>query len=342
MYKILVRSFLFLFKAEFSHNFVLRFLKIIFKLPGMSSFFSFFYCIEDPRLQRKLFGLTFKNPVGLAAGFDKNAQVFNEFSSLGFGFIEVGTVTPVSQPGNPKPRIFRLNKDNALINRLGFNNEGVDVVVERIKKKYTNIIIGGNIGKNKVTPNKLAVSDYVKCFEKIAPYVDYLVLNVSSPNTPDLVELQNKSYLNDLLSQIQSLNQTTYKKPILVKISPDLSFSQIDEVIELVIKFNISGLIATNTSSNRITLKTPLEKIQKIGAGGLSGQPIYTRSKEVVSYISKKTNGSIPVIAVGGIFTADDAVQMLNAGASLVQIYTGFIYNGPSLIKKINQKILQS
>ena len=212
LYKILVRSFLFLFKAEFSHNFVLRFLKIIFKLPGMSSFFSFFYCIEDPRLQRKLFGLTFKNPVGLAAGFDKNAQVFNEFSSLGFGFIEVGTVTPVSQPGNPKPRIFRLNKDNALINRLGFNNEGVDVVVERIKKKYTNIIIGGNIGKNKVTPNKLAVSDYVKCFEKIAPYVDYLVLNVSSPNTPDLVELQNKSYLNDLLSQIQSLNQTTYKK----------------------------------------------------------------------------------------------------------------------------------
>ena len=340
-YRIFIRSFLFLFKAEFSHNFVLRLLKIIFKLPGVSSFFSFLYCIEDQKLQRKLFGLTFKNPVGLAAGFDKNAKVFNEFASLGFGFIEVGTVTPVAQPGNPQPRIFRLNKDNALINRLGFNNEGVDVVVDRIKKKYTNIIIGGNIGKNKVTPNKLAVSDYIKCFEKIAPYVDYLVLNVSSPNTPDLVELQHKSYLNDLLSQIQSLNQKKYKKPILVKISPDLSFSQIDEVIELVIKFDISGLIATNTSSNRIKLKTSSENIQQIGAGGLSGKPIYTRSKEVVSYISKKTNGSIPVIAVGGIFTADDAVQMLNAGASLVQIYTGFIYNGPSLIKKINQKILQ-
>jgi dihydroorotate dehydrogenase len=342
LYRIFIRSFLFLFKPEGSHNFVLRFLKTIFKLPGVSRLLSFLYCVEDERLKRHLFGLTFKNPIGLAAGFDKNAKVFNEFSSLGFGFIEVGTVTPVPQTGNPKPRIFRLNKDNALINRLGFNNEGVDVVVDRIKKKYTNIIIGGNIGKNKVTPNELAASDYIKCFKKIAPHVDYLVLNISSPNTPNLVELQNKSYLNDLLSQIQSLNQITYKKPILVKISPDLSFAQIDEVIELVMKFQISGLIATNTSSNRIPLKTSSEKIQKIGPGGLSGKPIFTRSKEIVSYIKKTTNGVIPVIAVGGISTPDDALQMLNAGASLVQIYTGFIYNGPSLIKKINQKILQS
>ena len=342
LYKIFIRSFLFLFNPEFSHNFVLGVLKIIFKIPGIANLFSFLYCIENERLTRELFGLTFKNPVGLAAGFDKNAKVFNEFSSLGFGFIEVGTVTPLAQSGNPKPRIFRLNKDNALINRMGFNNEGVDVVVDRIKKKYTNIIIGGNIGKNKATPNKLAASDYIKCFNVIAPHVDYLVLNISSPNTPNLVELQNKSYLNDLLSEIQSLNQKTYKKPILVKISPDLSFHQIDEVIELVMKFNISGLIATNTSSNRIQLDTSLKKIQRIGSGGLSGKPIYTRSKEVVSYIKKKTNDSIPVIAVGGIFTADDAVEMLNAGASLVQIYTGFIYNGPSLVKKINQKLLQS
>jgi dihydroorotate dehydrogenase len=342
LYRLFVKRFLFFLNPELSHNFTLNLLKILFKLPLIKNVFEFFYCLSDKKLERNFFGLSFKNPVGLAAGFDKNAKVFNEFASFGFGFVEIGTVTPTAQSGNPKPRLFRLKKDQALVNRMGFNNDGIDRVVKRLKNKYANIIVGGNIGKNKSTPNASATSDYIKCFNKIAPYVDYVVLNVSSPNTPDLVELQNKLYLKDLLSKVQEVNKRKYNKPILVKISPDLSFSQIDEVLELVHEFKISGIIATNTSSKRDHLSTSKKTIDKIGVGGLSGRPIYNKSKKVVTHIKNKTRGKLPIIAVGGILTKKDAVDMLNVGASLVQIYTGFIYSGPSLVKEINKELLKS
>ena len=326
---------------EFSHNVTISLLKFLFFLPGFKTIIKLCYSLEDPRLKRTVFGLSFKNPVGLAAGFDKNAQFFNEFESFGFGFIEIGTVTPLPQDGNSKPRLFRLVKDNALINRMGFNNEGIDVIVERLKKRYANIILGGNIGKNKITSNDLASLDYKKCLDKIAPYVDYLVLNISSPNTPNLVELQNKQDLSVLLKEVQSLNKKKYNKPILIKISPDLNFSQIDHIIDLINQFDISGIIATNTSSNRDNLITDPSIVSQKGAGGLSGQPIYLKSKDIVKYIHSKSVGKIPIIAVGGIMTANDAVEMLNSGASLVQIYTGFIYTGPSIVKDINSKLLR-
>ena len=300
------------------------------------------YCLEDPRLEKNIFGLSFKNRVGLAAGFDKNAEVFNEFASFGFGFIEIGTITPQPQYGNQKPRLFRLKQDQAIINRMGFNNEGVDIVVDRLKKRYANIILGGNIGKNKITANDVAGSEYQICFNKIAPYVDYLVLNISSPNTPGLVELQNKADLQSLLDQVQSLNKKKYNKPVLIKISPDLNFSQIDQIIDLVNEFDISGIIATNTSSKRENLTVSKKSIAQKGVGGLSGRPIFNRSKSIVSYIHKRSSGEIPIIAVGGIMTADDALEMFNCGASLVQIYTGFIYKGPSIIKDINLKLIHS
>ena len=340
-YKLFIRRFLFCFNPEYSHNLVLNLIKCIFLFPGCRYVFKKYYCVKDEKLRQEVFGLSFQNPVGLAAGFDKNAEVFNEFTFFGFGFIEIGTVTPVAQSGNDKPRLFRIMKDNALINRMGFNNDGVDKIVKRLKNKSTNIIIGGNIGKNKITPNDIATEDYVKCFKKIASYVDYLVLNISSPNTPGLVQLQNKSYLHHLLSVIQDLNFTTYNKPILIKISPDLSFSQIDEILDLITEFKISGIIATNTSSYRNDLITSRTTIDNIGKGGLSGKPIYKKSIKIVSYISEKTNKSLPIISVGGIMSPDDAVAMLRAGASLVQIYTGFIYSGPSIVKKINKKILE-
>ena len=339
-YKLFFRRILFFLSPEIAHYFSMFFLKTAFYIPGFGLLIKFLYSIENKKLHRNVFGILFKNPVGLAAGFDKNAQFFNELASFGFGFIEIGTVTPVPQKGNVKPRLFRLKKDNALINRMGFNNDGIDAVVKRIKKRYANIVLGGNIGKNKITSNEAASSDYKKCVDKIAPYVDYLVLNVSSPNTPNLIELQNKKDLSCLLVQVQELNKK-YNKPLLIKISPDLNFTQIDDIIELVYEFNISGIIATNTSSNRLNLTTSKEHVKKTGAGGLSGQPIYQKSKEIVSYISKKSSGRIPIIAVGGIMNAQDALQMLDSGASLVQIYTGFIYNGPSVIKAINTKLLR-
>ena len=341
-YKLFIRRFLFFFKPEVSHYLSIRILKIFFMIPGFNYFVKWLYAVEDKKLHRNFFGLFFKNPVGLAAGFDKNAQFFNEFSSFGFGFIEIGTVTPLAQEGNPKPRLFRLQKDHALINRMGFNNDGIDQVVNRLKKRYTNIVIGGNIGKNKLTDNAFAFSDYTECLEKIAPYVDYLTLNISSPNTPNLVELQNAKDLKILLSKVQELNQKKYHKPILIKISPDLKFSQIDQIIDLVYEFNISGIIATNTSSSRDNLITDKKNVTKKGAGGLSGKPIYLKSKKIVSYISKKTSGKIPIVAVGGIMTARDALDMLDCGASLVQIYTGFVYNGPSIIKDINNQLLRT
>ena len=342
MYKLFIRRILFFFNPEFAHDIVLRLLKLIFHVPGIYNLFCFLYCIKGKGLERNVFGLHFKNPVGLAAGFDKNAKVYNEFSAFGFGFIEIGTVTPVAQSGNDKPRLFRLPSDNALINRMGFNNDGIETIVKRLKNKHTDIIIGGNIGKNKITPNEFANQDYIKCFKKIALHVDYIVLNISSPNTPGLRELQNKDYLEKLLSDIQALNQKDYKKPILVKISPDLSLAQIDEILELVDKFKISGLIATNTSSRRDMLKSDSILVDQIGSGGVSGKPLKQKSKEIISYINSKKGDTLPIIAVGGIMSGRDAVDLLNAGASLVQIYTGFVYNGPSIVKDINRDLLRT
>ena len=315
-YKLFVRSFLFVFGPEFSHNMSIWILKVCFCVPGFNNVLKFFYSLEDSRLEKKIFGVSFKNPVGLAAGFDKNAKIFNEFSSFGFGFIEIGTVTPLPQLGNPKPRLFRLRQDHAIINRMGFNNDGVEKIVKRLKKRYTDIIIGGNIGKNKNTSNEQAASDYIKCLKKIAPYVDYLVLNVSSPNTPGLVDLQKRTGLKSLLLAVQEVNKKEYNKPILIKISPDLNFVQIDHILDLVKEFQISGIIATNTSSKREELSTPKSIVEEKGLGGLSGKPIFERSKKIVEYIHQKSSGDVPIIAVGGIMNADDALAMLNAGAS--------------------------
>ena len=341
IYTFFIKPILFLFEPEKAHNIAFFLFKLIYKIPYISKLLNKSFCIDDDRLKRKLFGIDFKNPVGLAAGFDKNAEVFNEFSDFGFGFIEIGTVTPIAQSGNPKPRLFRLKKDSAIINRMGFNNDGVETIVNRLKNKYKDIIIGGNIGKNKNTSNEKAVDDYLFSFERIAPYVDYLVLNVSSPNTPGLIKLQEEEYLSNLLKRVQKLNFDKFNKPILVKISPDLSFVQIDKVLDLIKKYKVSGIIATNTTSKRKNLSIGNEKINKIGNGGLSGQPLFNKSLEIVSYIRSK-NASLPIVAVGGISSPEKALQIMNAGASLIQIYTSFIYSGPSIVKKINSKLLIS
>lgn len=340
MYKFLIKPFFFLFDPEKIHHFVFKTIKITFKIPGIKQLVKSRYTVKNKKLERTVFGIKFPNPVGLAAGFDKDAKLFNELSCLGFGFIEIGTLTPVAQSGNPKPRLFRLPLDHGLINRMGFNNGGVEEAIIRLKKRDASVIIGGNIGKNKNTPNENAVSDYEKCFEALFPYVDYFVVNVSSPNTPNLRELQDKEPLTALLNHLVKLNlQKKTPKPILLKIAPDLTTTQLDEIIEIVGTSKIQGLIATNTTISRDQLKTSKEDLEKIGAGGLSGIPVKDRSTEVIRYICGKSNHSFPVIGVGGIHSADDAIEKLNAGASLVQIYTGFIYEGPALIKKINKKI---
>ena len=296
----------------------------------------------------KVFGLNFKNPVGLAAGFDKNAKYLNELSALGFGFVEIGTVTPLPQQGNERPRLFRLSKDKALINRMGFNNDGVKIIVERLKnwkeqkdnqQPTTNnhpLIIGGNIGKNKITLNEDAWLDYEKCFIALHEYVDYFVVNVSSPNTPGLRELQEKESLRNIFTQLQNLNSTLLNpKPILLKIAPDLTTEQIDDVIDLALEIKLDGLVASNTTINRDQLATDQSQLNKIGTGGLSGLPLKLRSTEIIKYIHQKTNGQIPIIASGGIFTGSDAKEKLDAGASLVQVWTGFIYEGPGIVKNI-------
>ncbi len=299
------------------------------------------YCVQDKRLEREVFGIKFPNPVGLAAGFDKEANLYNSFSNLGFGFIEVGTITPKGQPGNPKPRMFRLPADQGLINRMGFNNEGMEVAISRLKKRNTNIVIGGNIGKNKVTPNEEAVSDYEKCFEALFPYVDYFVVNVSSPNTPNLRELQDREPLTRLLLHLQSLNaKKDSPKPILLKIAPDLNHDQLDDIVSIVEDSKIAGLIATNTTISREGLVTNSGKEKE--TGGLSGKPVRNKSTEVIRYIHDKSRGSFPIIGVGGIHSAKDAIEKLEAGASLVQVYTGFIYEGPALVKRINKGILKT
>jgi dihydroorotate dehydrogenase len=299
--------------------------------------------MEHPVLEREFIGLKFPNPVGLAAGFDKNAKFFDEMESCGFGFIEIGTVTPLAQPGNDLPRLFRLKKDEAILNRMGFNNDGVQEALKHLKaRKNRKLIIGGNIGKNKWTPNEEALNDYVICFEALFDEVDYFAVNVSSPNTPNLRALQDKGPLMELLSTLQQKNEAKANpKPILLKIAPDLTNEQLDEIIEIVQETKIAGLIATNTTISREGLQTPSAEVEALGAGGISGKPLSKRSTEVIRYIHTKSNGSIPMMAVGGIHSAKDALDKLDAGATLVQLYSGFIYEGPGLIKEINQALIK-
>ncbi len=341
MYKVLVKPLLFLLSPEKAHHFTVSLLKIVLGIPIVRSIFKKMHTIEDESLHRNIFGLTFKNPVGLAAGFDKDGKYFESMAALGFGFIECGTVTPRPQIGNPQPRLFRLPKDGALINRMGFNNEGVDHLVKKLKvRKKSDVIIGGNIGKNKDTPNENAVDDYEICFEKLFPYVDYFVVNVSSPNTPNLRALQDREPLTKLLTHLQNLNHSKpTPKPILLKIAPDLNNNQLDDILEIVKDSKISGVIATNTTIDRSKLTTSKNEIEKIGNGGLSGAPLKQRSTEVIRYLNEHSKGNLKIIAVGGISSEQDAIEKLKAGASLVQIYTGLIYEGPHLIRNINEAI---
>ena len=336
MYKKIISPFLFLFDPEKIHTFTFFLIKVFFKIPILGFIIESFYKVKSPKLVRKLFGLTFENPVGIAAGFDKNATHISEFEKFGFGFIEIGTVTPKPQNGNPKKRLFRLKEDTAIINRMGFNNDGVTKIKNRLKKNY-NVLIGGNIGKNKVTPNSQAKNDYIICFKELYDYVDYFVVNVSSPNTPGLRELQSKEFLNDLFIELNKLRSNeTIKKPILIKISPDLSKEKILEILEVIDTNNIDGIIATNTTIDYPNLKSK----NKNETGGLSGAPLYDKSNEVISFISKKTNGKLPIIGVGGISTPEQAVKKIEAGAHLIQLYTGIIYEGPGIVRKINKKLL--
>ena len=354
MYKLL-RSVLFLFDPEWVHYFSMNSLRLLCKIPGVKSLVTGVFKPKG-NIQYSIFNIQFPNRVGLGAGFDKNAKYLNELEALGFGFVEIGTVTPLPQAGNDKPRLFRLPKDKALINRMGFNNDGVEAVAKRLKEwgdkngrwpltvdrrpttnnQRTTLIIGGNIGKNKVTPNEDAWKDYEKCFLALHDHVDYFVVNVSSPNTPGLRELQEKDALHKILTNLQSQNsKLKIQKPILLKIAPDLTTEQIDDVIALALEIKLDGLVATNTTISRDQLQTSNGKLQTIGAGGLSGLPVKARSTEVVRYIHQKTNGQIPIIASGGIFTGEDAKEKIDAGASLVQVWTGFIYEGPGIVKQI-------
>jgi len=342
MYKHLIRPVFFLFGPEKIHHFVVRVIKSTFLIPGVSWIADTLFSVKHPFLERTVFGLHFTNPVGLAAGFDKDATFYNEFSHLGFAFIEIGTVTPKGQRGNPQPRSFRVSKDRALINRMGFNNHGAEEAVINLKKRKTKIIIGGNLGKNTVTPNDQAVDDYIFTFNKLYEHVDYFVVNVSCPNISDLHKLQDKDSLMIILNGliVERAKKSSYK-PILLKISPDLNFSQIDEVLEIVAETKIDGIVATNTTTGRYNLTIDEQEIKFIGSGGLSGAPLRERSTEIIRYISMKTNGKLPIIGVGGIMTSEDAIEKLRAGASLVQIYTGFIYEGPLLAKRINKAVLK-
>ncbi len=335
----LLRSILFLLPPEKAHHFTVKTFSIISSIPLLGNLIKGIFAYENKKLQKNLFDLTFPNPVGLAAGFDKDGKYIKPMSKLGFGFIEIGTVTPRPQVGNPQPRMFRLSKDQALINRMGFNNDGVDALVDRLKTfNKEGLIIGGNIGKNKDTPNENAVDDYKICFEKLHPYVDYFVVNVSSPNTPNLRALQERGPLTEILSSLVTLNNAkNTPRPILLKIAPDLTDTQIEEIIEVIEETKLHGIIATNTTISREGLQESSERVATIGNGGLSGAPLTTRATEVIQLISKKSGGKLPIIGVGGINSPQDALDKINAGASLVQIYTGFIYQGPTFIKQINK-----
>lgn len=342
MYKLLLRPLLFAFDPEKVHYFTFSLIRNFSKIPGMTSVFRSLYQVNDQSLERELFGLTFKNPVGLAAGFDKNAVLYNELANFGFGFIEIGTVTPKGQVGNPKKRLFRLKDDQGIINRMGFNNEGLEIAIKQLKKNKGKLIIGGNIGKNTDTKPEDYTKDYLECFNGLHPYVDYFVLNVSCPNVGSHAKLNDKDYLLELISEVQKANTSfTIQKPILLKIAPDLNDNQLDEIIDLVKETNLDGVIASNTSMDRSNLKASEERLTEIGNGGLSGQPIKEKSTRVIQYLSEKSNKSFPIIGVGGIHSAADALEKLKAGADLVQIYTGFIYEGPKLIRDINKALIK-
>ena len=335
---LIIKRLLFLFDPEWIHHIVFKSIKIVNKIPGVSSLLSSIYVLKDKRLEQKLFGLNFPNPVGLAAGFDKDAKLFNELSRFGFGFIEIGTLTPKPQDGNSKKRMFRLPEDEGLINRLGFNNEGVEAAVRRLKKNK-GVLIGGNIGKNKITSNKEAVNDYIFCFNNLFEYVDYFVVNVSSPNTPNLRALQDKEPLINLLSTLKDLNnKKLIPKPILLKIAPDLTEDQLIDIVEIVKSTKIDGVIATNTTVRRKNLMSS----NREELGGLSGRPLKDMSTEVIRFIAQKSNHAFPIIGVGGVHKPEDAIEKLNAGASLVQLYTGFVYEGPGIVKRINKALLTS
>ncbi len=341
MYRFLIRPFLFLFNPEKIHYATFSFLKVVGSIPLAKKILKAFYSVDHPKLERELFGVKFKNPVGLAAGFDKDAKLIDELTCFGFGFIEIGTLTPKPQPGNDKPRLFRLPDDQALINRMGFNNEGAIAAVERLKNRKSDIIVGGNIGKNKTTPNDKAVDDYRACFDDLYPYVDYFVVNVSSPNTPGLRELQEKEPLKNLMRQVRNLSDAKEKpKPILLKIAPDLTFSQLDDIIEILMETKTDGVIATNTTVSREGLSTSMDVISGSGNGGLSGRPLKKKSTEVIAYLRSKLGKNYPIIGVGGIMQPEDAIEKINAGANLVQLYTGFIYSGPGFVKRICNELI--
>jgi dihydroorotate dehydrogenase len=338
MYKLIIRPILFWFDPEEVHYFTFSLIRFLSKIPGVSALFQAFYLVKDKRLETQVFGLTFKNPVGLAAGFDKDAKLYKELSNFGFGFIEIGTLTPIGQEGNPKKRLFRLKEDSAIINRMGFNNGGVLKAVERLKQN-NGVLIGGNIGKNKLTPNENATKDYEICFDALFNYVDYFVVNVSSPNTPNLRELQDKEPLTLLLNTLQNKNlKTQNPKPILLKIAPDLTDEQLLDIIDIMATTKIAGVIATNTTISR----DGLQSNNQSETGGLSGKPLTSRSTEVIRFLSQQSNNAFPIIGVGGIHSAKDAMDKLEAGASLIQLYTGFIYEGPKLVKDINKAILKA
>lgn len=342
MYKSIFQPLLFGLDAEKAHHLVFQNIQQTFKFSLIKNTFQKLCSYEHPKLEREVFGLKFKNPVGLAAGFDKNAELTDELACMGFGFIEIGTLTPRPQEGNEKPRLFRLKEDHALINRMGFNNQGVEVAAHRLKNRKSDIIIGGNIGKNKTTPNEKALADYEYCFDALYDVVDYFVVNVSSPNTPNLRDLQEKEPLTNLLESLQARNKARLKpKPMLLKIAPDLTNGQLDDIIEIVLSTRISGVVATNTTISREGLYTNQQALQAIGTGGLSGKPLKKRSTDVIRYLSEKSGQAFPIIGVGGIATAEDALEKLEAGASLIQLYTGFIYEGPTIAKKINRGIIK-
>ena len=337
MYRYLIKPILFLGDPEWIHYFVFSLIRWVHKIPGIPILIRHYYQVNHPQLKKEVFGITFNNPVGLAAGFDKDAKLYRELSHFGFGFIEIGTLTPKAQDGNPKKRLFRLAGDQGLINRMGFNNEGVKAAVSRLKHNK-NVLIGGNIGKNKTTPNEKAVDDYIYCFNILFDHVDYFVVNVSSPNTPNLRALQEKKPLTDLLNALQELNKTKETpKPILLKIAPDLSNDQLMDIIDIVKITHTAGVIATNTTLSREGLKSTHKGQQ----GGLSGQPLKNRSTEVIRFLAEKSNKAFPIIGVGGIHKPEDALEKLKAGADLIQLYTGFVYEGPGIVKRINKRLIK-
>ena len=343
MYKALVKPLLFNLDAERAHHLVFDNLRRAARVPGTPALLRALYDFQHPSLAREVFGLKFPNPVGLAAGFDKNAVLTDELATLGFGFVEIGTVTPRPQPGNPQPRLFRLPQDEALVNRMGFNNDGAAVVAARLARRANRqLIIGGNIGKNKDTPNERAADDYVASFEALAEVVDYFVVNVSSPNTPGLRQLQEKKPLIELLQQVQARNQArAVPRPLLLKIAPDLTDSQLDDILEIARETKLSGLVATNTTISRDNLGTEPSCVASLGAGGLSGRPLRARATEVIRYLHQKSDGGLPIIGAGGIHSAADAQEKLAAGATLIQLYTGFVYEGPALVNRINRSLVR-